>query len=64
MQSCNNLGVLYDGGFGVRQDKARAIELFGIACDYGFQEACNNFSLMQTFGSLNSENTVAKMFGM
>lgn len=52
MQSCNNLAVLYDGGFGVRQDKRKAIELFGLACDYGIETGCSNYSLMRTRGSV------------
>ncbi len=41
--ACNNLGVFYTYGKGVRQDKAKARELFGKACDMGNQKGCDNY---------------------
>ena len=38
-----NLGVFYYHGKGVRQNIATAKELFGKACDNGFQEGCDNY---------------------
>lgn len=52
--------MLYDGGFGVRQDKRKAIELFGLACDYGIESGCSNYSLMRTRGSVTSSS----LFGL
>ncbi|WP_334083235.1 SEL1-like repeat protein [Helicobacter typhlonius] len=37
------MGVFYTYGKGVRQDKAKARELFGKACDMGNQKGCDNY---------------------
>lgn len=41
--ACNNLGILYGNGLGVREDRAKAKELFGKACDLGSQLGCDNY---------------------
>lgn len=47
---CNNLGVLYANGQGVRQDKGAAKEYFGKACDLGNQGGCNNYKILNEQG--------------
>ncbi|MFL5351635.1 tetratricopeptide repeat protein [Archangium sp.] len=39
-QGCNNLGVMYKQGTGVKKDKRRAAQLFKQACGGGYTEAC------------------------
>uniref|UniRef100_UPI000AF92760 tetratricopeptide repeat protein n=1 Tax=Aliarcobacter skirrowii TaxID=28200 RepID=UPI000AF92760 len=46
----NNLGVMYDNGYGVRQDKKIAKELYGKACDGGVQIACDNYKILNQQG--------------
>ena len=46
MHGCYNLGTMYDAGKGVRQDKVKAKELYGKACDGGHIEGCFNLGLM------------------
>jgi len=41
MTGCANLGVLYDNGQGVTQDKAKAAALYGQACDGGSRKAAS-----------------------
>ena len=41
-----NLGVMYDEGQGVRQNKVTAKEWFGKACDNGEQKGCDNYKLL------------------
>ncbi|UZJ42776.1 hypothetical protein OO006_09600 [Prosthecochloris sp. SCSIO W1101] len=38
-----NIGVMYYNGQGVGQDKEKAKEWFGKACDNGFQRGCDKF---------------------
>ena len=38
---CKNLGGLYATGQGLHQDDAKAAELWGKACDLGFEPACD-----------------------
>ena len=37
---CNNLGFLYENGYGVKQSKATAKKYYKKSCDLGFQPAC------------------------
>ena len=46
LSSCNNLGVMYENGSGVRQNYERALELYGIACDRGLNGACVNYKYL------------------
>lgn len=46
----SNLGVMYMNGFGIRQDKTKAKELFGMACDLGYQDGCDNYRLANDYG--------------
>lgn len=50
--ACNNLGVLYYNGDGVKQDYKKAMEFFGKACDLGEQKGCDAYKEMKT--KLNS----------
>ncbi|SIN72081.1 Sel1 repeat-containing protein [Sulfurivirga caldicuralii] len=40
------LGLMYDNGQGVRQDKSKAKMLFGQACDNGFQRGCDGYRIL------------------
>ncbi|WP_407932153.1 tetratricopeptide repeat protein [Campylobacter sp.] len=41
---CGGLGVMYEQGYGVRQDKRLAKEYFSKACDLGEQKlGCNKY---------------------
>ena len=48
--ACNNLGVLYGRGEGVRQDKSIAKEYYGKACDLRSQEGCDNYRTLNERG--------------
>ena len=41
--ACNSLGVQYENGQGVRQNRSIAKQYFGKACDLGDQLGCNNY---------------------
>ena len=45
-----NLGLLYQDGKGVRQNKSQAKELFGKACDNGDQAGCNSYRMLNELG--------------
>lgn len=42
MESCVNLGILYQSGEGMPRDEAKAAELFDKACDDGHAIGCSN----------------------
>ncbi len=44
------LGLMYYNGYGVRQDKSKAKNLYGVACDGGVQESCNNYRILNEQG--------------
>ena len=46
MAACNNLGVMFYRGEGVRQDYQRSLELYDKACKGGNADACNNLGVM------------------
>jgi len=48
--ACTRLGLLYDTGEGVKQDYARALELYAKACDGGNAMGCYNQGLMYALG--------------
>jgi TPR repeat protein len=37
---CNNLGILFQRGYGVQRDKGRAKQLWTRACELGHKAAC------------------------
>ncbi len=45
-----NLGVMYDEGQGVRQNKRTAKEWFGKACDNGHQTGCDEYRKLNEAG--------------
>jgi len=45
-----NLGLMYDNGRGVRQNKSKAKELFGQACDKGDQKGCDAYKFLNEQG--------------
>lgn len=44
---CNNLGIMYENGEGVRQNSKKALELFGKACDMKEQRGCENYARLK-----------------
>jgi hypothetical protein len=42
MRSCGNLGLMYEKGWGVQMDMARAVQLYTRACHAGVAVACRN----------------------
>lgn len=55
-KACNNLGVLYRGGFGVAQDLAKAKSLYAKACNDKEPLGCYNLGFMYAFGIGVSQN--------
>ena len=49
-KGCYNLGVLYENGQGLRQDKSYAKEYFGKACDLGDQLGCDDYKKLNEQG--------------
>ncbi len=47
---CNNVGLMYYYGYGVKRDLKRAFKLFKKACDRGEAVACNNVGSFYYFG--------------
>src|ERR1700761_4285482 len=45
LESCRELGVMYQDGTGVSVDSRRATQLFNQACNGGNATACNNLGL-------------------
>lgn len=43
ISSCNNLAIMYEKGKGIKQDKNKALELYGISCEMGLEESCKNY---------------------
>jgi len=50
IDGCYNLGIMYDNGDGVRQDKRKAKELFGKACDGGDMGGCKGYKILNEAG--------------
>jgi TPR repeat protein len=50
LEACRSLGSLYDGGFGVKQDKARAAGAYTRACDGGDPSGCARLAVLQAQG--------------
>jgi TPR repeat protein len=50
MLGCNNLGVLYEKGYGVSRDYAQARALYRKACDGGIMYGCNNLGVFYEKG--------------
>ncbi|AAM73014.1 MAG TPA: sel1 repeat family protein [Chlorobaculum sp.] len=44
------LGLMYELGLGVRQDKRTAKEWYGKACDNGNQKGCDNYRRLNELG--------------
>jgi TPR repeat protein len=49
-EACRSLGSLYDGGFGVPQDKARAAAAYARGCSAGHQGSCARLAVLQVHG--------------
>ena len=48
---CNNLGAMYEKGFGVEKNEQKAVELFKKACDGGEMRGCFNLGIMYEKGN-------------
>ena len=46
-ESCKNLGVLYEFGYGVSQDLGRARDLYQQSCSLGEQDSCRELQKLQ-----------------
>ncbi|TXE87624.1 sel1 repeat family protein [Campylobacter volucris] len=44
---CNNLGIMYENGDGVRKNLSKALEYFGKACDLKNDEGCQNYARLK-----------------
>ena len=49
-RGCNDLGILYDNGQGVRQNFSTAKQYYGKACDLGLQLGCDNYRMLNEKG--------------
>jgi TPR repeat protein len=49
-EACRSLGSLYDGGFGVKQDKARAGAAYDRGCRGGDKPSCARYAVLQVHG--------------
>jgi hypothetical protein len=56
ISGCLNLGVMYNFGDGVRQDKFKASKLYKKACDGGYVDGCFNLGLMYNNGDAVRQN--------
>lgn len=48
--ACNNLGVLYENGRGVKQNFSKAAEYYKKGCELNFGKACNNLGVLYKKG--------------
>ena len=44
---CNNIGVMYDNGQGVKKSTKKAKMFFGKACDLGSDDGCKNLGVLK-----------------
>lgn len=59
---CGNLGVMYDKGEGVKQNKFKAVELFTQACEEG-KIGCSPLGVMYEYGEgVRQDKRKAKEF--
>ena len=57
---CNNLGLMYDKGEGVKQDKFKAVELYKKACLGGIAGGCNDLGVKYEKGEgIRQDNSEA-----
>jgi TPR repeat protein len=49
-EACRSLGSLYDGGFGVKQDKAHAAAAYTRGCGAGHKGSCARLAVLQVHG--------------
>lgn len=47
---CRNLGFMYVNAQGVKQDKSKAKQLFGKACDMRLQQGCEAYRILNEQG--------------
>ena len=62
-ESCYNLGLMYYNGKGVRQDDAKAAELYKKACGMKYGDACNNLGRLYDRGEgVRQDKSIAKEY--
>ncbi|WP_147289765.1 tetratricopeptide repeat protein [Helicobacter sp. MIT 14-3879] len=54
MQSCFNLGVLYENALGVKRDYARALSFYETSCEHRIDTACYNIAILYFNGQVNA----------
>lgn len=60
MGACNDLGFLYKKGLGVKQNGAKALELYSKACESGENKSCYNVGLTYYFGNAGVKKDYTK----
>lgn len=62
-ENCYSLGLMYFHGEGVRQDYAKAAELWKKACDMKYGGACNNLGVLYNDGlGVRQNSSTAKQY--
>lgn len=56
-EACTSLGSLYDGGFGVRQDRRKAVSSYRSGCDAQDLAGCARFAVLEAQGLGTPKNT-------
>lgn len=44
MNACHNLGILYDNGYGVKQDPSKALHIWEKSCAGGMKYSCHSIA--------------------
>lgn len=63
-QSCNELGVQYLWGKGVRKSERMAFSLFEAACKEGHAEGCTRFARLVEYGDGDEDENFTKALGL
>ena len=60
----NNLGLMYENGWGVPQDDKEAVRLYRLAAEQGYADAQGNLGVMYVFGKgVTKDFVYAHMWG-
>ncbi|WP_334086822.1 SEL1-like repeat protein [Helicobacter typhlonius] len=46
-KACFNLAEMFMEGKGVKKDRQKAMEYYGLSCDFGFQEGCDEYKALK-----------------
>lgn len=47
MRACWNLGLLYSNGRGVERNSKKALDLYKIACEGGYEKGCTSYDIFK-----------------